>query len=227
MAKACTLVPDHIVLIWKSKEIMIHASTKAKTRMLSSKRAFDPDKRRWHPSPLPGQIVIISTADSDGVPNIAPKSWISMVAFEGPIIAFSCNVEHLTYQNIVATHQYVINIPSDRLVETIWLLPQYHGSERLRRSGLTLAPAERVRAPIIADCVAHLECDLVRTVEFGKEVVIFGRIISASIDRSCVETPDGSKYSMLRPIFFLEQRTYGTIDGAKPVHASIDSEISR
>lgn len=189
--------------------------------MLSSKQALDPDKRTWHPSPLPGQIVLLSTINDKGQPNVAPKSWISMAAFEGPIVGFGCNIEHRTYQNIIAVDQYVINIPSERLVKTIWSLLRHHGLERLKRCGLTLAPAEKVKAPIIVECTAHLECKLVRIVKFGREVMIFGKIVAASIDRDCVEASRASRYSVLRPIFFLEDRTYGTIESEKHVHKTL------
>jgi len=42
------------------------------------------DKREWHPSLIPGPIALISTVDAGGTPNIAPKSWLQMVAFEPP-----------------------------------------------------------------------------------------------------------------------------------------------
>jgi hypothetical protein len=48
------------------------------------KVSLAPDKRGWHPSPIMGQIVLVTTLNADGVSNVAPKSWISMVAFEPP-----------------------------------------------------------------------------------------------------------------------------------------------
>ena len=48
----------------------------------------------WRPSVLPGQIVVVSTVNAHGEPNLALKSWITMAAFAGPVVAFGCNVEH-------------------------------------------------------------------------------------------------------------------------------------
>lgn len=67
------------------------------------KAAFDVDKHRWHPSVLPGQIVLVSTVNENREPNLAPKIWLTMAAFAGPILAFGCNTEHTTYRNVVAT----------------------------------------------------------------------------------------------------------------------------
>ncbi len=143
------------------------------------------EKGSWHPSVLPGQIVVVSTVNEHGEPNLAPKSWITMAALAGPIIAFGCNTAHATYQNIVATRAFVINIPAEPLAEQIWLLIRFHGTERLWQSGFTFQPAQKVKPPLIAECRAHLECELESVKQYADEVVIFGTIVAASIDADC------------------------------------------
>lgn len=53
----------------------------------------------WHSSVLPGSIALVSTVDGRGQPNIAPKSFISMVAFGGPVLAFGCHRSGATARN--------------------------------------------------------------------------------------------------------------------------------
>jgi flavin reductase (DIM6/NTAB) family NADH-FMN oxidoreductase RutF len=175
------------------------------------------DKGSWHPSVIPGQIVVVSTVNAHGEPNLAPKSWISMASFSGPIIAFGCNTAHATYQNIVATGAFVINIPAEPLAEQIWLLIRFHGAERLWQSGFTLQPAQEVKPPLIAECRAHLECELESVKQYADEVVIFGTIVAASIDADCQVGELADQYLALRPIFFLEDNTYGSVDTAKRI----------
>ena len=69
---------------------------------MKGKVTLDLDKRAWHPSPLVGQVVLITTLNEDGTSNVAPKSWISMMAFEPPILALGCNREHWSARNILA-----------------------------------------------------------------------------------------------------------------------------
>lgn len=66
------------------------------------KMDFDLNKRRWHPSPLLGQITLVTNLNPDGVSNVAPKSRISMMALKPPILALGCNLKHQTAQNILA-----------------------------------------------------------------------------------------------------------------------------
>jgi flavin reductase (DIM6/NTAB) family NADH-FMN oxidoreductase RutF len=182
-----------------------------------NKQPFNPDKRTWHPSVLPGHIVIVSTVSEAGQVNLAPKSWITMVALAGPVIVFGCNVEHTTYQNIVATHEFVINVPDESLMERVWALITCHGDERLRQSGFTLQVAQKVKPPIIAECRAHLECEFDDVKLYGHEVAIFGKIVAASIDADCLTGTLFDQYAALRPVFFLEDSTYGVIEAAKRV----------
>jgi flavin reductase (DIM6/NTAB) family NADH-FMN oxidoreductase RutF/uncharacterized protein YciI len=180
---------------------------------------FAVDKHQWHPSVLPGQIVLVSTVGPEGQANIAPKSWVTMVAFEGSIVAFGCNVTHTTYQNIRRSGAFVINVPDASLVERIWELPGYRGDDRIRHGGFTLAPSQRVDAPIVTDCPAHLECVYDSEKRYGDEVMIFGRIVAASIDADCLEGDPSQQYFRLRPVFFLEKDICGTLDAAHRLEA--------
>lgn len=184
------------------------------------KVAFPADKADWHPSVLPGPVVLVSTVDPQGEPNIAPKSWISMMAFRGPVLAFGCHRAHATARNAEAAGEFVVNIPPEALAERIWAMPASHGAERIRRSGLTLLPARRVAAPLIAECKAHLECKFEDVTRIGAEVVVFGRVVAASIDADCLGSSLADQYFRLRPLFFLEEGVYGTIDTAKRVAAA-------
>jgi flavin reductase (DIM6/NTAB) family NADH-FMN oxidoreductase RutF/uncharacterized protein YciI len=185
----------------------------------TGKIAVPADKVDWHPSVLPGPIVLVSTVDARGEPNVAPKSWISMMAFRGPVLAFGCHRSHATARNAEEAGEFVVNVPSEALVERIWAMPASHGTERIRRSGLTLLPARLVAPPLIGECKAHLECKLESITRVGREVVVFGKIVAASIDQDCVGSSVADQYFRLRPVFFLEEGVYGSIDAAKQVGA--------
>ncbi len=190
------------------------------------KIAFPAGKADWHPSVLPGPIVLVSTVDAHGEPNIAPKSWISMMAFRGPVVAFGCHRSHATARNAEEAGEFVVNFPPEALVERIWAMPASHGPERIRRSGLTLLPARRVTPPLIEECKAHLECMLETITRLGDEVVIFGKIVAASIDEDCTGSSVTDQYFRLRPVFFLEEGVYGSIDAAKRIGAACPAEQS-
>lgn len=198
----------------------------AGAKQRTAKIAFPAGKADWHPSVLPGPIVLVSTVDAAGEPNIAPKSWISMMAFHGPVLAFGCHRSHATARNAEETGEFVVNIPPEALAERIWAMPASHGLERIARSGLTLLPARQVAPPLIGECRAHLECTLKSVTRLGAEVVIFGTIVAAAIDEDCATSCPADQYFRLRPVFFLEEGMYGSIDTAKRIGAAWPAEQS-
>jgi flavin reductase (DIM6/NTAB) family NADH-FMN oxidoreductase RutF len=69
------------------------------------------DKNAWRPSALLRQIMLVTTLNANDVSNIAPKSWVSMMAFDPPLLALGCNLKHWTAQNILARQEFVVNAP--------------------------------------------------------------------------------------------------------------------
>jgi flavin reductase (DIM6/NTAB) family NADH-FMN oxidoreductase RutF/uncharacterized protein YciI len=181
------------------------------------KTEFDPDKYNWHPSPLAGQIVLLITIDEDGHVDVAPKSWITMIAFKPPTIVIGCNRKHTTVSNLTKIPEFVVNIPSENLIRRIFDMPRIPSPRNLESLGLTRLPSLAVSPPGIEECYAHLECKLVKIEGIGKEydVAIFGEVIKARINDDAQKGTNIDRYSGLRPAFFLEDGTYGVIDLAR------------
>lgn len=184
---------------------------------MKEKTRFSADKRTWHPSPLAGQIVLVTTLDADGRSNVAPKSWISMMAFHPALLALGCSLEHRTARNILRTGEFVVNVPGDDLARAVWQCHRLPHPRPVEALGLTARPAQAVGPPLVEECRAHLECVLDRDLTFGNEVVFFGNIVAGSIDQDALEAPD--PYAYLRPLLFLEDGTYGVIEGARRLGA--------
>jgi flavin reductase (DIM6/NTAB) family NADH-FMN oxidoreductase RutF len=180
---------------------------------MREKVALSLDKHSWHPSPLMGQVVLVTTLNEDGTSNVAPKSWISMMAFDPPILALGCNKKHWTARNILARKEYVVNVPGDDLVDTVWRMVDLPHPRPIEATGLTAVAAANIGPPRIEECKAHLECVLDRHLAYGDEVVLLGRIVGASVDKEAVSAED--PYSYLRMFVFLEGNTYGVIEQAR------------
>jgi flavin reductase (DIM6/NTAB) family NADH-FMN oxidoreductase RutF len=179
---------------------------------VKEKKYFPTDKRAWRPSPLLGQIVLVTTLNADGRSNVAPKSWLSMMAFEPALLALGCNLNHWTAQNILQRREFVVNVPGDDLAEIVWASHRLPHPRPVEHLGLTPLPARKVKPPLIEECRAHLECAFVQHLVFGAEVILLGEIVAASADRQAVEAAD--PYAYLRMFAFLEDGAYGVIERA-------------
>lgn len=170
------------------------------------------DKRSWRPSPLLGQITLVTTVNEDGVSNIAPKSWVSMMAFEPPLLALGCNSTHWTARNILRSGEFVVNVPDAALAPAVWATAALPHPRPVRSAGFTPVPAREVAPPLVEECAAHLECRLERHLAFGAEVIIIGRIVAVVLDREALQADD--PYAYLRMPVFLESGTFGVVEMA-------------
>lgn len=174
---------------------------------------IEPDKRKWHPSPILGQLVLVTTMNQDGTSNVAPKNWISYVAFGPSLIALGCSSKHWTAKNILRSGEFVINIPGADLVDTIWEAGYRDHPRPIESLGLTPIPSVKVKPPRVEECKAHLECLLDKHFAYGDEIIILGRIVAASIDEEALKAKD--PYEYLKMLVFLEDGTFGTVRGGE------------
>ena len=165
-----------------------------------------------------GQIVLVTTCNEDGSTNIAPKCWVSMMASEPPTLAFNCNLEHWTARNVLRNKEFVVNIPGVELAQKVWNSNRLPHPRPVEVAGLTAIASIHVKPPRVAECRAHLECTLNQHLVFGSEVVLFGRIVAASVDKALAKASD--PFAEMQSFVYLEGGTYAVIGGANHVHSS-------
>ena len=163
----------------------------------------------WHPPPLIGQVVLVTTCNKDGTTNIAPKCWASMVASDPPHLAFNCNREHWTARNVLRSREFVVNIPGVELADRVWRVSQLPHPRPVEAAGFTALRSSKVKPPRIAECRAHLECTLVDHKDFGQEVWLLGRVVAASADSEVAREND--PFAVMRSFVYLAPGTYGII----------------
>lgn len=112
----------------------------------------------------PGPVVMVTTARKDRA-NIMTMSWHTMMDFEPPIMGCVISNRNYTFGILKATRECVINIPTVDLAEKAVACGNTSGRrvDKFKAFGLTPAAASCVKAPLIAECYANLECKVVDT----------------------------------------------------------------
>ncbi len=169
--------------------------------------------------PLVGQVVLITSVNREKVPSIAPQSWISVFASRPAIVGFGCNVNQPTAKNILTTGEFVVNIPGAELAKRIWDVSETETEvdKQIERMGLTPIKSAKISTPRIAECKAHLECSLDWTKKYGDQMIIFGRVLLASVDKQAVEADLEQRYKYFKLFADLDDGIYGVIKEAKKV----------
>jgi flavin reductase (DIM6/NTAB) family NADH-FMN oxidoreductase RutF len=112
----------------------------------------------------PGPVVLLTTADK-GRANVMALSWHMMVEFEPPLIACVVSSADYSFAALRATKQCVIAIPSLEMASKVVDVGNCSGRDvdKFEEFELTAAPSERVTPPLIGECFANLECQVVDT----------------------------------------------------------------
>ncbi|MGE5027784.1 MAG: flavin reductase family protein [Betaproteobacteria bacterium] len=110
----------------------------------------------------PGPVVLVTTARKDSA-NIMTMSWHTMIEFEPPLVGCVISNRNYSFDILKATRECVINIPTVELAEKVVGCGNTSGRDidKFKTFGLTPAAASYVRAPLIAECDANLECRVV------------------------------------------------------------------
>jgi flavin reductase (DIM6/NTAB) family NADH-FMN oxidoreductase RutF len=146
-------------------------------------------------------VVLISTLNEDGLPNLAPMSsawWLDQSCMLG------MGTRSKTVENLRRERQCVLNLPSaeqvtavDRLALTTGRdpVPEYkikmgfqHINDKFFHAGLTPIPSDLVRPPRVSECPVQLEAVITQIHNFSNPddytAAIEARIIRVHIDES-------------------------------------------
>lgn len=197
-----------------------------------------PDFIGWYHSNilLPYPLFIITTVDEQGVPNAQPNSWGLPFGDQfAQFFVFYDWAAHHTVQNVIATREFVINIPCEAQVSQAMRSVAHYprGVDEIAASGLTALPATVVKPPRIQECKAHFECRLVwhkQTHARGEDdagVLVLGEIVAASGDADVLAGTAPEKVEAMKSVYVLSRSvdaqtlqttnsmTYGTFDMLK------------
>ena len=107
----------------------------------------------------PGPVVLLTTARA-GRANVMPMSWHLMMEFTPPLVGCVVSNRNYSFASLKTSRECVINIPTVELAKTVVACGNTSGRrvDKFKKFGLTPVVAEGVKAPLIAECYASLEC---------------------------------------------------------------------
>jgi flavin reductase (DIM6/NTAB) family NADH-FMN oxidoreductase RutF len=131
----------------------------------------------------PGPVVMVTTAIK-GRANIMTMSWHTMIDFEPPIIGCVISNRNYTFDILKATKECVINIPTVELAEKTVSCGNTSGRQvnKFNAFGLTPVATSCVKAPLIDECYANLECKVVDGKMVAKYNLFILEVLKAWID---------------------------------------------
>ena len=132
----------------------------------------------------PMHTVLVSCVSNTGKPNVLPLAWAMPTSHDPPLVAISMGLNRYSHALIEETLEFVINLPTVDIVNETLACGRTSGknTDKFAETRLTPSPAKKVKAPIVKECVAHLECKLHSQFKTGDHTVFVGEIIEAYAD---------------------------------------------
>ena len=110
----------------------------------------------------PGPVVLVSSA-FNGERNIMTMGWHMVMEFSPSLVGCLISSGNHSYELISKAGECVINIPTVDLAAKVVGIGNCSGAtvDKFKKFKLTAVEADEIKAPLIAECYANLECKLV------------------------------------------------------------------
>ncbi|KJS03032.1 MAG: flavin reductase [Desulfobulbaceae bacterium BRH_c16a] len=137
--------------------------------------------------PLPA--VLVTTIDQDGRPNVFTVSWIGVACSRPPMITIAVRKERLSYENIQATGEFVINLTTREMLKMTDFCGCRSGRkvDKIKHFGLELEEGIDVAVPSLKKSPVALECRVRTVTELGTHDLILAEIVRNKVEKSLID----------------------------------------
>ncbi len=173
----------------------------------------------------PGCVVLVTSGRMEH-PNVMTFSWQTPILgakperVSGPdrtpsepcLVLLSINRTRYTYELIRDIPELVVNVPGEELVSAVHGAGSVTGRKmnKFKEFSLTPVPAKRVRPPLIADCIASLECAIRRFITVGAHDLLVCEVVRADADSDLFR--GGWIPERAKTLHYLGGRSYGVLE---------------
>jgi len=133
----------------------------------------------------PGPVVLVTTHDGKRN-NIMTISWTMVVDFT-PVFAITTGAWNYSFAALRKNRECVIAIPGVDLLDKVVGIGTCSGADtdKFARFRLTPVPGKVVKAPLIRECLANIECKVVDIVR--KHDIVVLEAVAAYVNPGCKE----------------------------------------
>ncbi len=160
----------------------------------------------------PMHTVLVSCIGRGGKPNIITLSWATPVSIKPPLIVVSISPRRHSHRLIQQTKEFVVNMPTIEMLDKTVFCGTTSGRshDKFKEAKLTPIRARKVKAPLIKECVGHLECKLHSQYTAGDHTLFVGEIVEAYADKGVFRGSYNLKKA--RMIFHIGGDKYSTLE---------------
>ncbi len=164
-----------------------------------SKISFKPGNMLY---PLP--VVMVSSADKEGKPNIITIAWAGTICSEPPMVSISVRKERYSHKLISESGEFVINLTTEDLAYATDYCGVKSGRDvdKFKEMNLTPLKADKVAAPLIAESPVNLECKVTEVKELGTHDMFLAEVVAVHVDDKYMDEKNKFHLEYAKPIVY-------------------------
>lgn len=128
--------------------------------------------------------IVWAVAEHEGKRSICPLGWKMNTSGLPPMIAISVAPSRFTHDLIIKSGEFVLAWPGEELAEATLFCGTCSGRsvDKFKETKLSVVQGQYVKAPLIGECIANLECRLAGKLTTGDHTVFAGEILAVWVN---------------------------------------------
>lgn len=138
----------------------------------------------------PGAVALLTSMYHDQ-PNVMTAGWLLSVSFAPTYVGVAIQPSRLSHEFVTKTEQFALNFPNIDLLAAVHRCGMTSGRDEDKFETAELNPEEaaEIEAPLVAECVGHIECGVIDRITLGDHDLFVGRVLAVSaLDEAFGET---------------------------------------
>lgn len=132
---------------------------------------------------FPTPVVLVTSVDEKGKPNIITLAWVGVVNSEPPMIGISIRPDRYSHTCVKRSKEFVVNLPSEEVVRKVDACGILSGKEtdKFASMGWRPIPAQKVKPPLIDECSVQMECEVKEVISLGSHDLFLGQVVALHV----------------------------------------------
>ncbi|MGL5085851.1 MAG: flavin reductase family protein, partial [Clostridium sp.] len=138
-------------------------------------------------NPVP--VVLITSRNSDGKDNVFTIAWGGTVCTKPPMVSISIRPERLSYEYIKESMEFIINMPSQKIVKAVDYCGVKPGRkfDKIKEMGFTMKEGTNVNVAYIDECPVAIECKVKSVTALGTHDMFVAEVVGSHINADLMD----------------------------------------
>jgi flavin reductase (DIM6/NTAB) family NADH-FMN oxidoreductase RutF len=135
-----------------------------------------------------GPVTLICACHKDRI-GIMPASWVMPVSLKPFLVAVAINPVAFTHDLIDKSNEFSVNVPTGDLARAVKQAGSISSRDvdKFKVIGLHPLAALKIKAPLVEECIGHLECGVIERLTPGDHTIFIAEVQAAQVEAGTFE----------------------------------------